>query len=120
MGEGATTGGGGGVGLAIFLLSFMGFALLMLASMWVIFRKAGKPGWTVLVPVYNAYVMLEIAGVPGWWMFVPFLNMVAGFRVIFGLAKNFGKGAGFALGLLFLPFMFYPALAFGNAEYGAA
>jgi hypothetical protein len=33
------------------------------------------------------------------------------------LAKSFGKGALFTLGLVFLPFIFFPVLAFGDAEY---
>ncbi len=33
------------------------------------------------------------------------------------LAKSFGKGVGFALGLIFLPFVFFPMLGFGSAEY---
>jgi hypothetical protein len=33
------------------------------------------------------------------------------------LFKNFGKGAGRVVGANFLPFIFYPMLAFGSAEY---
>ena len=33
------------------------------------------------------------------------------------LAKAFGKGVGFALGLIFLNVIFLPILAFGSAEY---
>jgi hypothetical protein len=32
-------------------------------------------------------------------------------------AKSFGKGLGFGLGLVFLPIIFFPALAWGDAEY---
>ena len=35
----------------------------------------------------------------------------------FEIAKKFGKGTGFALGLLFLPIVFYPILAWGDAQY---
>ncbi len=34
-----------------------------------------------------------------------------------GVATNFGKGAGFTLGLIFLPYIFYPILGFGGAVY---
>jgi hypothetical protein len=33
------------------------------------------------------------------------------------LSKSFGKGAGFTVGMLFLPIIFYPILAFGSAQY---
>ncbi|MBZ0199154.1 MAG: DUF5684 domain-containing protein, partial [Ignavibacteriaceae bacterium] len=35
------------------------------------------------------------------------------------LAKVFGKGGGFAAGLIFLPMIFYPILGFGDAEYSS-
>jgi hypothetical protein len=37
--------------------------------------------------------------------------------MLFQLAKVFGKGTGFGFGLLLLPFIFYPILAFGKSEY---
>jgi len=124
MGEGAAaSGGGGGAGLAIFLVCWLGLSLLMLASTWVVLKKAGQPGWAVLVPIYNVYVMLKVAGKPAWWlllMFVPIISFIVAVLIAVGIAKNFGKGIGFGLGLLFLPFIFYPVLAFGDAEYGAA
>ena len=33
------------------------------------------------------------------------------------LAKAFGKGGGFAAGLIFLPYVFMPLLAFGKGTY---
>ncbi|WP_374758343.1 DUF5684 domain-containing protein [Thermonema sp.] len=33
------------------------------------------------------------------------------------LAKSFGKGTGFGIGMLLVPFVFLPMLAFGDAEY---
>ena len=38
-------------------------------------------------------------------------------RIEIGIARAFGKGAMFGLGLLLLPFLLYPILAWGNAEY---
>ncbi len=94
--------------------------LLMIVSMWRIFSKAGQPGWTSLVPVYNAVVMCWIAGKSGWWLlllFIPFVNFVAVILLDIALARQFGKSAGFGIGLLLLPLFFLPILAFGSAEY---
>ena len=33
------------------------------------------------------------------------------------LAKKFGQGVGFAIGLILLPFIFFPILGFGSAQY---
>ncbi|MCK5665030.1 MAG: hypothetical protein KAI17_16175, partial [Thiotrichaceae bacterium] len=96
--------------------------LVMLVAMWKIFLKAGQPGWASIIPIYNTYVMLVIAGKPGWWlllMFVPVVNIVVQIMMLVGIATNFGKGVGYALGMIFLPIIFYPMLAFGGAEYQA-
>jgi hypothetical protein len=95
-------------------------AVVMIAAMWKIFEKAGEPGWAAIVPIYNMIVLLKIAGKPLWWiilLFIPFVNFIIIILVYFALAKNFGKGAGFALGMLFLPFIFFPLLAWGDARY---
>ena len=122
-----------GLGLLMLLASFaaetsedavtvaqVAFVLVLGASLWQIFTKAGKPGWASIIPFYNIIVLLEIVGRPWWWlllMFVPFLNFVIAIIVYIDLAKSFGKGVGFAIGLLLLPFIFFPILAFGSAEY---
>jgi hypothetical protein len=67
--------------------------------------------------------MLKIAGKPGWWLilfFVPVVGIVIAILMAVGIAANFGKGVGFALGLLFLGFIFCPILAFGDAQYVGA
>jgi len=91
--------------------------LFFIATMWKIFTKAGHPGWAALVPIYNIIVMVKIMGKPGWWfllMLIPGVNAIlAGLM----MAKVFGKGTGFALGLIFLSPIFYPVLAFGSAQY---
>lgn len=87
---------------------------------WHIFEKAGKPGWTALIPIFNTLTQLEIVQRPLWWiflMFVPGINLVIAVIVIFDLAKVFGKETGFAFGLLFLAPIFVPILALGNAVY---
>jgi len=97
--------------------------VFIIVSMWKVFSKAGQPGWAVLIPIYNLYVLCKVAAKPGWWvilMFIPVVNFVIGILVALGVAQQFGKGAGFGVGLIFLPFIFYPILAFGNATYGSA
>jgi hypothetical protein len=96
--------------------------VILLVSMWRIFTKAGRPGWACLVPIYNAYVELLIAGKPGWWLLlylIPFVNVFIAIIVTVALCEKFGKGGGFAAGMIFLPFIFYPILAFGDATYKA-
>jgi ABC-type sulfate transport system permease subunit len=99
----------------------LAIAVVMIVGMWKVFTKAGQPGWAVLIPIYNTYVMLKIAGKPWWWllviMFVPLVGLIFAIMAIAALAKQFGKGAGFAVGLILLPFVFWPMLGFGSAQY---
>lgn len=99
---------------------YLAIVLATIAGVWKSFAKAGQPGWAALVPFYNTYVLLQIAGRPGWWLillFVPLVGLVVAIITLLDLAKKFGKGAGFGLGLCFLPFVFWPLLGFGDAKY---
>jgi len=114
--SGAGMGGGGVFGMIIGLA----FAILMIVATWKVFVKAGRPGWAVLIPIYNTYVFLKIAGKPGWWLiwfFIPLLNFIFAIIATVAFAQSFGKGAGFAVGLIFLPIIFIPILAFSEAQY---
>ena len=102
------------------LIVMLAFAILMIASMWKVFSKAGKPGWAAIIPIYNIIVMLQIAGKPVWWIvlfLIPIVSLIASILVAIGIANNFGKGTGFGLGLAFLSPIFYPILAFGSAQH---
>jgi len=102
------------------LLFVLAFGIFMLAAFWKVFTKAGQPGWGCLIPIYNIYCLCKIGGKPGWWvllMFIPIVNLVISILVLIGIANNFGKSGAFAVGLMFLGFIFYPILAFGDAKY---
>ncbi len=110
------------VGTAIILsyLIVLAMGLLIIVSNWKIFVKAGKPGWAALVPVYNIVVILEIIGKPLWWVvlsLIPGVQVVIFLMLAYYMAKAFGKGIFFTLGIIFLPFIFLPILAFGKSKY---
>jgi uncharacterized membrane protein YhaH (DUF805 family) len=121
---GQSSGGGflGALFGGVFFLIWLAVLVLVIASLWKIFEKAGKPGWAAIVPIYNIIVLLEIVRKPLWWIvlfLIPCVNFIAAVLIALELAKVFGKSAGFAVGLIFLPFIFYPMLAFGDARYQA-
>lgn len=104
----------------LFPLLTLAFAVFFLAGFWKTFTKAGHPGWACLVPIYNVIVLLQIAGRPMWWlllMFLPFVNFFVALILTMDIARNFGKGVGFGLGLFFLGPIFYAILGFGDAQY---
>jgi hypothetical protein len=105
---------------AVFWIIYVGVVVFMIAAIWKVFTKAGQPGWASIIPIYNTIVQLRIIGRPWWWLlllFVPIVNIVILFMISIELAKTFGRGAGFGVGLVFLPFIFYAILGFGSAEY---
>lgn len=109
--------GAAGIG---FMIVVFALVVLMIAAMWKIFVKAGEPGWAAIVPIYNLYVILKIAGKPGWWLLlflIPVVNLVVAIMTYISFAQAFGKGVGFALGLLFLGVIFFPILAWGDSRY---
>jgi Family of unknown function (DUF5684) len=97
--------------------------IFMIAVMWKVFTKAGQPGWASLIPIYNTYIMIKMAGKPGWWLLlllVPIVNLVIAIMIVLAIAERFGKGVGFGIGLVLLGIIFWPILAFGDAQFQAA
>ena len=110
------TGAIAAMGLFFWILS-MTLGILKIVSLWKIFKKAGKPGWASIVPIYNIYIMCEIAEKEWWYILllcVPFVNIYVMIVLYNGMAKKFGKGGGFVVGMILLPVVFFPMLAFGK------
>lgn len=132
-----------GVGMAVYLI-VLAVAVLEIVALWKIFTKAGEKGWKSLIPLYNTYTLVKISWqTMFFWImlavglllgltqgssnsFVAFLNVVLGLAsfvlVILQmnkLAKAFGKGSGFTVGLVLLNPIFMMILAFGSAQYQA-
>lgn len=123
-----------GVFATVALILFVIY-LLVAIGQWKLFKKAGKPGWAALIPVYNTYVLCQIVGVSPWWILVTFIaGVIAGMMpmlsfittivsIYFGVliavsvARSFGKSDGYAVGIYFLGFIFYLILGFGDSKY---
>jgi len=101
-------------------LVVLAILIVMIAAVWRVFTKAGQPGWALFIPIYNAIVWLRVCGKPGWWvilLFIPIVNFIITLLASLGMAKNFGKGSGFGIGLWLLGPIFLLILAFGDAKY---
>lgn len=118
MGLLASSSDSGGAGVIIVI--YLALIVLGIVGFWKVFTKAGEAGWKSIIPFYNVYTLLKIVGRPGWWLilfFIPFVNFIIWIIVALDLAKSFGKGTGFGVGLIFLGFIFMLILGFGDAKY---
>jgi lipoprotein-releasing system permease protein len=94
--------------------------LVIWPSLWRTHKKAGQWGGTFLVPIVNILGLLKMIGVSPMWALlyaVPGLNFIVHFTVMVLVAKSFGRGTLFGLGLAFLPTFFQPVMAFGPSVY---
>jgi hypothetical protein len=106
--------------LTFWIIICIVFVVITIAGAWKAFEKANQPGWACIIPIYNSYIMLKIGGKPGWWLLlylIPGVNVVFAIWTMNMISKSFGKDEGFTVGLLFLGFIFWPILGFGDAVY---
>ena len=102
------------IGIIIFSLIL---GLISIISYWKLFKKAGKPGWASIVPIYNIIIMLQIAemNVIYFLLFlIPIANIIVLFMMNIKIAKHFGKGTGYGIGMSLIPIIFVPMLAFSD------
>ncbi len=115
MNEADAAAGAGIVGLIYLVI-----IILLIVGCWKSYVKAGQPGWSCIIPIYNIIVWLQICGRPIWWfilLLIPLVNIVIFLIVSIDFAKSFGKGAGYGIGIFLVPFVFLPMIGFGSASY---
>jgi hypothetical protein len=100
-------------------------ALIQIISWWVLFEKAGRPGWAAIVPFYNIFVLADIGEQTTWVacgacfggiipIAGPIVEIACWIMISFGVAKTFERSILFGIGLFLLPFIFFPILAFSR------
>ena len=131
----------------VYLVIFALASVISIVATVKLYRKIGVSPLVIFVPIYNFYVFFKAFGVRKWfWAIVGlyaatfacalggiampilyvvafatcFAVLIATIRFIYNMARSFGKGFGFFLGLLIATPIFYFILAFGKAEYVGA
>lgn len=102
-------------------------AIPSIIGLWKIFTKAGEKGWKSLIPIYGTVVLFRIAGLSPLLMLgylasvIPVVGTLISLGITiclyYNLAKAFGKGSGFTVGLVLLSLIFIPILGLGKSEY---
>ena len=129
------------------IFAFVWWILQIIAN-WNIFTKAGETGWKTLIPIYGDYVSYKIAWQTSyfWLNFIlgillsyvsnanlnesMFLSLIVillkialtviNIMYCVKLARAFGRGIGFAIGLILLQPIFLLILGFGSDQYYGA
>ncbi|MBU4213440.1 MAG: signal peptidase I [Actinobacteria bacterium] len=108
-----------GIGIGGIIGGLIGYIIGVL-PLYGVFGKAGQPAWAAFVPIYNVIVLLKVVGRPVWWiilLIIPIVDIVIWVLLAIDLAKSFAKGTGFAVGLIFLSWIFALILWLGSAQY---
>ena len=95
-------------------------SVIFIISTWKMYEKAGEPGWASIIPFYNSYIFYKIATGHGWAFlltFIPCVGLIYQIYATYKLAQNFGKGVGFTIGLLLVPFVFFPIMGFDDSQF---
>ncbi len=114
----ASTAGGAILGILTVILVIV--SIIRIVAMWRLFTKASKPGWASLIPIYNVVVLFQISGMSPWLILlymIPVANLIIQIMLYVNLAKAYGKGTGFAIGLIFLNPIFMLILGLGSSKY---
>ena len=90
-------------------------SIICIISFSKLFKKAGKPEWAIIVPIYNIIVYLEIIEKP-WWLFIlifiPYINIIFIIWSLILFVRKFGDNGWLGIVLLLFPFIYLPLLAF--------
>lgn len=107
--------------ISIITLWFAIIFLYCIMATWKLFEKAGRPSWEGFVPLYNIYIWLKVIKRPWWWAIIL---LIPGFsQILMFMAMNVSMGRMFGkfsvkdtLMQIFVPFIYFPMLAFGKEE----
>jgi len=76
--------------------------------------------YSVLIPFLREYKLCRIAdgkGIRFLLFFIPVVGAIFDIILSFRMAKSYGKGVGFGIGLIIMPYLFLMILAYGSAQY---
>ena len=115
----------------MYLMIAFAWWLLQIIANWRIFTKAGEDGWKSIIPIYGDYISYKIC-LQGTLetndslmisMIIVLIKIILAIISIMysvKLARAFGRGTGFAIGLIFLQPIFMLILGFGDDRYYGA
>ena len=107
------------VALVMLLMTFTRSILVMIGGNRI-FKKASRKETTAYYPIINLFTLLDITESStflGILFFLPIVNVTVLSLLFYRLGSSFNVSFPFKLGLVLLPIVFYPLLAFSDKQY---
>ena len=99
--------------ISLITLGYLSLSFLLYYISWFkLFSKSGQAGWKALIPLFNIFIFTKIAGKPIWWIAIYLVLPLGYILSSIQIAKLFEKKMIFTVGLILLPIIFFPLLAF--------
>ena len=111
--------------IAIFVYSWLlsiGFGVILTIS-YPIFTKTNHQTAGAYIPLYNLFVLCDLNGYKdsvALLFLLPFVNIIMGMLMSYKLKDKFDTKGAFNAGLLLLPAIFVPMLAYNDNDAGEA
>lgn len=122
--------------LLAILIVLLAIIVVGIVGGWFVYKKAGREGWAAIIPIYTTYILYEITwgngilgliyvalaviGALGW----PIISLLCTLMVValniftfYKLAKAFGEGIPFTVGLVLLSPIFMLILGLSANKY---
>jgi signal peptidase I len=100
------------------MLIFGILCIPVFVGLFLLFNKAGRPGWKGLIPFWNLLEMLKIANRPWWWVFylcIPLIGQIIGIGVMKRFLQAYNKDTTMDVVIAcLLPFVYLPYLGANN------
>ena len=107
------------IALVMLSMTFTRSILVMIGGN-KLFKKASKKETTAFYPIVNLFTLLDITETStflGILFFVPIVNVVVLSILFYRLGSSFNTSMFYKIGLVVLPIVFYPLLAYGDKAY---
>ena len=104
--------------IPLIIIAYFGLSFLTIWISYIkIFSKAGQSGWKAFIPFLNLFTFTKVVEKPVWWIAIYLVLPVGYLLSAIQIAKSFGRNITFSIGLIILPIVFFPLLAFGKSTY---
>lgn len=135
----------GGIALSTVIGFWLGIYFLSVIPLGRMFQKAGVENWRAYIPVYNGYIYAKLVWNENAFWVMLVLGIISGaigkvfggvsflltlvnmgvsialivYQAKFALraSRAYGHDVGYAVGLFFVPTIFWYVIGFGNSEY---